>query len=537
MVAGEGSLDVNEREPLGYPHVSNLAVFVKTDGYFDVLDKIYALLPRTESDWTGSYIRTGTLPFLADERVGAKYSEYISGLGRTMQAETYQVRMASERHLRALLLSSLDAVFIHSEFSSSSMLSVDFECISINNVSQAFKHEILTVVSAIDSMLAVFQFDGTSSLILDYVWEPLVLKAVAINGEFLTTMDYPPEPYELGKTPAGTSFISLGAAPKFSHPSETGRVHVQFDQYAPLVEERLLEHTLPPKFNSTNHDRSLPTQPAVMGTPSGIAIAALRYVTSKKPSAMDDGGAEGYAVSPSEEFQFPDPSVVERKVRDYCLAVGHESGKWKGFAKAGYEIARIGDAELLTSAFCSALFTGFVTHDSRTTADGSVQFTVDVLLPARRSGKEGGFVPATTAWILSQSKPISLSTAYVSGVKGELNPTQSLTAASFQVPEILWNEVRGRALEYGLRVRGSEYQVRGWLWIASHQPCRMDFIDYIRAEVPVGITRRMGGNTYLQVVIPGMAVSGATQMYGTLRQAQILLGIGGVHSRIGVYAD
>lgn len=517
---------------------SNLSVFMKIEGFFDILHLIYSKFPRTEPSWGGSYMRAGTLPYLSNERIGAAYSEYVHGEGRTMESQTYQVPMARERFLRSLLFDSLNLVFSSQEFTKSSMFShtVDFECISVSNVSLDLEREILETVASHHSALAICKFDDSNPLHLDYLWKPLVLKAIATDGDLLTALEYAPEEGELKRDATGRVYLFPDKSTSL-HPHATGQFYVFQDQYQPILEEYMLECPMPPKTIARGRDLHASEDVVFGSTPSGVAIQSLRHRTYKKPSSVDVPDAVGYTVSPPDKFQFPDPQIIEKKVRDYCLAVGHESGKWKGFAGAGYCLYRTGDVELLANSLCSALYNDFAPYETRTTADGSLQFTVDILLPARRRGEEGGFVPVTTAWFFSESKAVRLATAYVSGSKGPLNATQSLPRAAFEEPEVLWKEVCSRAREYGLKVRGREYQAAGWLWIGVDQPQRADFVDYIRTQRFAGVVSNIDGKKYLQVGLPGIAIAGLTQMYGTLRQAQVLLGIAGVHCRIEVRGD
>lgn len=500
-----------------------LALFVNTRRYFKVLDALFRAIKAEPSGAPSMYLRAGTIPYLGTETVGAVYTEYKTDIGRRRTAEAVQPPVARERHLRSQLYASLRPLYQSPGFNEDSLLTTDFECISLSSVPRSLELSILSDPVVLEAAHLISRFDPSDTLQFAYLWQRLTLRGLVLDGKLLKPLE--DDPVEIGIDPNGRTYL----VPPFLQPDDSfasGWFHVVSDQDRPAVEHGFLEASFPnivgkpvlKKLQLFGH------------TPARNALRYLETTTRRKPSAVDSASMPGHTTSPPPALQFPDPETVLLKVRDYCLAKGRPENKWQGFATAGYEGHRKEDASLLAFALCSTLLQDYVPYDVRTTADGSTQFSVDVLLPSRR----GGYTAVLTSWHFAENKGVSLSTAYVSKTLAPCNPTQTLIEASFSQPSVLWREVWGRSNRYGEMVRGDETQAMGWLWVPLKDPFSRAFVEYARSINQTGIVRRRQGLTYHQILRPGPAVLGETQMHGTLRQAQALLGIAGINSRIEV---
>lgn len=500
-----------------------LTIFVKTSGYFHVMEAILKAIHAEAPRDLATFVRAGTLPFHGNETVAATYSAYVENVGRTLTSEAFQPPMARERKLRSRIFQNLVVLLSAPGFSNESMLKVDFECISFSNVSAEFLEVLITNLSISNAVLLIARFDPNDPLQYTYLWNSLPLRLLVLQDRLLLKpLDYPPDEVR----------FTMSGRPTFTRPGHldhdqfaAGTFHVLGDEDRPAIEESFTDFTLPDVIPEPRKVR----QAYFLPTPTRRALQFLERTTTRRPSVVDSAENPAHTISADAYFQFPDPENVRQKVKDYCLS--RKNTKWGGFALAGYDDSRFGDAELLTHSLCSALYGQFEAYDVRTTADGTTQFSANVLLPSRR----GGYVMVMTAWHFSQTKSLSLATAFVSKDLASCNPTQTLKAASLESAEKLWAEITERACRYGELVSADEEQVRGWLWVEIESSKSRPLLKQVSQNGDAGVMRRLEGKRHRQVLLPGPSVLGVTQMVGALRQAQILLGISGIRSKIEIY--
>ena len=261
--------------------------------------------------------------------------------------------------------------------------------------------------------------------------------------------------------------------------------------------------------------------------PSSQAVAKLRAGTTRI-SGQDDGTASTRFVLAPIGYRYPDPMSQIDKIVRYCLSKSHVDRKWEGFGLAGYDDARSGDSHLLAAALCSSLLLDPAIEDARTTADGKLQFGVNLALP----GRWGRYWPTTTSWIVTSADSPRLATAFVSSGAGgrELAPTLALPACVDDDFSALASHVEVESERYARERYSDGRAAVGWLWIRHDHARSAEFARWLRqsGDAPLGpFTRRRLGGKVTQWPMNGF--DGASTE-ARLAMAQCLLLLAGVRA-------
>ncbi|RBY90642.1 hypothetical protein [Blastococcus sp. TF02A-26] len=494
--------------------------------YVDARERLLTFLQAQRRIEIHARVRGGTITTTTDRVVAATYSAYAETEGRRLVSQTLGVAADEEVRRRRDLLDSLE---IHREDEFSLDLgdpTQTLDCISVSALPDVAYTELADDLLTGGLVVAAASWVHYAELPRLYLWDRLPLTAVLSSGVLLTSVEDGPEGF--GEDENGRIFVIPASSPTAHDPTRG-----QFYEFGDIIAEKRfsgvpLPADLPAARRrdlSPSHDRQL--------SPVQTALAALGTTKTRRISPRDDQSRAGWTRLPPTALQFPSFDRVVEKVRTYCLDPGQADQKWSGFASAGYLLGRTGDAELLSHLLCGALLGPFEPRDTRVTADGAVQFGVNVLLPRR----DRGYATATTAWFAKEDQPLSLGTAFVSSVTGSCAKGPTLTSAAMDGDwRALLHEVTHLSLGYGRSIQDSPMSAKGHLVISHGDPTSRSFALWARRNTSFTTSARVAGRPVTLLVLP-VGILGESLVHGVYVMAVTLLGLAGVKARAVVVLD
>lgn len=355
-------------------------------------------------------------------------------------------------------------------------------------------------------------FDATDAFSRLYLWDSLPLYAAADSGTWFERLQDSPE---FGWPPSDDASFFVSE----SYAREPKRAVL----FASFGDEIFFERGA----RSTKFPRDLPPIGKLSEPPLDPSLRAAKFVgrqpTTRISSQDDPSVGTQYDVAPI-GLRYPDPMAVVNKIERYCLAPGHSDGKWNGFAVAGYESSRADDAYLLAASISSSLLFEPLMDDLRTTADGGLQFGVDVALPSRR----GGLARVTTSWILTSSKSPWLGTAFVTAPRGApLAKTLTVPAGIEHDFSAVATWVKDESAAFAADRFSDGGAAFGWLWVRHDHDRSAEFARWLRRNGEgSGIFRRarLGGRV-TQWSLSGNDGSSTEARLAFAQTALLILGI------------
>lgn len=499
--------------------------FFIRDTYADAREELLTTLQSQRWIGTHARIKGGTIMTTAGRVVAATYSKYAETVGRRVTSQTVSVAIDEEVRRRADLIGSL-AVHREDEFALNLADPIrTLDCISVSDLPES------AYVALADELLTNGLVEAAASWACDaelprlYLWDRLPLTAVLSAGVLLTSVEDGPAGF--GEDEHGRPFV-IPASPLTGRDQARG----QFYEYGGIIpEKRFAGLFLPTDLPTARRDSSTVQHRQL--SPVLTALRALGDTSTRRISPRDDRSVPGWTRLPPTAQQFPDFERVLGKVRTYCLNPTQTDRKWGGFASAGYSLARRGDAELLSHLLCGALLGPFEPRDTRVTADGAVQFSVNVLLPRR----DRGYATVTTAWFAKADQPLSLGTAFISAVTGSCARGPVLTGAAMDGDwNVLLDEVTRLSSDYGRSIRDSPLSAKGHLVISHDNPRSRSFALWARRNAASTTSTRVANRPVTLLVLP-LGILGESLIYGAYRMAVTLLGFAGVDARAVVVLD
>lgn len=498
-----------------------LAFFIDGENWWEVKDRALGLLRQDPT--VHARVRAGAVLPSGDDTTSVSYSEHRGSTGRRMLRHT---RRAASGREAALLHRLIETVKIEagSKPRPSDLLLSPYDCLSIGPLTPAQANSLIADEKLRSGARLLLQFDPNSAIHRLYLWDRLIFKAFVSDGRIYEEYEDTPE-----------VFSDIENQVFFEVDTEyqrEGRTDGYFWTFGDLVayEHGLVPPPLPDDFPK------LPLRIKEL-TARSPTVRVARSMPSDGPlriSAIDDGERPAVAAMPGPEKQFPDPSVVVRKVEDYCLSPRFD--KHIGFAVAGYAKWRADDGYVLSSMLCSALLNEFPVLDPRVNADGSVQFSVPIALPKRL----GGYARVLSSWYFTESHEPRLATAYVvdSDAFAEVAIPIALPRAGAGNHVDLAQEVVHNALEFSASHKADGMWAAGGLWIRHDHPASKAFAASLRAgpdsRARAGYTRReLGG----PVTLWALGSGDTTEMEARLRYVQASLGMLGIRSHVELRID
>jgi hypothetical protein len=406
-----------------------------------------------------------------------------------------------------------------------------YECLVLSGITVDELLRALDSAKAKEPPAAAVSFSCDSQLPMKYLWRYLPLRYLITGGYVLERsqwsivdldFDYRDDVIE------NQDWVNV------SRPWKYKGMFLNLDDNDKYIylERRVRELDIPEDLRPARPTGASEVVARKVGPPTEIVLSRIPWSVSKL-SKLDDPRSRAFHQTAQEPLdQWPNPEQVKKKIISYCLNREHKERKWIGFAKIGYTSDRVDDVEYLTYALCSAILDlSLEPYDIRASADGTLEFVVDVLLPSRLGPKR-----VTTAWNAQNGKRIALSSAYVSSGKKPMSEVilipESATEGGW---EDFHNWMSGRAAAYGKAVASSPYQATGLLWVphAASETARR-FALWSRRTGHASSQRfrkkTAGGDCTLLSI--GFPITGVTEVVGALIMAQVCLGLRGIKSII-----
>lgn len=368
-----------------------------------VLD--WLTLHRTAS----SRMHGGLVVTRTTQIVEVNQSSYVEGEGRHVQSSRRGTRQGLEYRGLMSAIASIEAAPGYSLPTPRDLVWSPFEVLVFSDVPTSIWLRMKRSRFLRRRLVLLGAFEPTDIFCRRYLWDHLPLYAAVGSGIWFEMLQDSPE---FGWPPSDDQTFRVDPT-YFREPKRS----VLFASFGPEVyfERNAATSTFPSDLPLIEEESDSPRDP------SSAALHLLGFEPTTRISSQDDPAAGTHFVLAEIGLRYPDPMLQVDKILRYCLDPAHAERKWVGFASAGYELARPDDAYLLAAALNSALLFEPRFDDLRTTADGGLQFGVNLALPARG----GGFASSTTSWLLTATGSPRLSTAFISGraARGELAGT------------------------------------------------------------------------------------------------------------------
>lgn len=336
------------------------------------------------------------------QTIEVSQGSYVKGEGRRVKSSRQGVRQGLELKWLLSAIASLEPASGYSLPTPRDLVWSPFEVLVFSSVPTSIWNRMQRSRFLRRRLALLGTFGPTDVFCRRYLWDHLPLYAAAGSGVWFEMLqdspdfDWPSEPLTFRVDPG------YFREPRRSVLFAAYDDEVYFERDAPGDS---FPEDLPP---IDDDEEESPRDP------SSDALHRIGRESTTRISTKDDPTVvTKFSLAPI-GLRYPDPMAQLDKIERYCLDVSHAEQKWVGFASAGYEEVRADDPHLLAATLCSALLFEPRFDDLRTTADGRLQFGVNIALPTRA----GGFVAATTSWLLTSSNSPRLGTAFVTGSPG-----------------------------------------------------------------------------------------------------------------------
>jgi hypothetical protein len=406
------------------------------------------------------------------------------------------------------------------------------EAVSFSSIDGATLQALVELPDFRPHVIAAGHFDPTEPVQFCQLWSLLVPDAIVTGGRILEAIEDVPTFLadwttltEVGQlTPGDGAFYEL-----------LGDVYVDEGSTDCAIPLPLVA----PKPVSTHE------------TAIAIAMARAGLITGRRISTQDRPDVEATVSRSFAFYEFPNPNVVEMKVRDFLLNRRHPKARWRDLADRGY--FDHGDGGLILASTLASVFHGsFETWDVRPTADAALQFTVPVILPSAHAP-----LPLITSWTYRDGPapgssnlhddPTStaryglwLSTAHVDRSCEEY---AAPAIVPFEPTTCDWNElvtfVEAEARSACTRFAADGVSAVGFLWVPRGVGRQAEFFRWIRLNRDVRTHRRRayGGSVALYSLVSLRTYESETGVSTAMRLAQTLLGMVGIRSHVSVHFD
>ncbi|MEU4523454.1 hypothetical protein AB0F52_32670 [Amycolatopsis sp. NPDC024027] len=497
---------------------NTLEVFENALGALVELDDLKALSCRVKAGYVGNLIR----------RVSRV--EYTAANDKVRRRDRWQeeVPYAAEEAERKALVSALTFHVGAPQLLWSPRSA--YECLVLNGVTIVELLRALDYSKPKEPPVAVVSFSGNSQMPMRYLWRYLPLRYLITGGYILERSQWSIVDLDFDY---GEEVVENQDWANVSRPWKHKGMFLELDDDRYIyLERQVSELDIPEDLRVARPIEPSEEISSRPGPPTEIVLGRIPWKTSKV-SKLDDPGSKAFHKTSQEPLdQWPDPEQVKKKIILYCLNREHKERKWIGFAKVGYMSERVEDVEYLTYALCSAILDlSLAPYDIRASADGTLEFAIDVLLPSRFGPKR-----VTTAWNAQNGKRVALSSAYVSSGRKPLSEAILIPEHAAEGDwESFYNWMSGRASVYGKAVASSPYQATGLLWIphAASDTARAFALWSRRSghASPQRFRRKAAGG-YCTLLSIGFPITGVTEVVGALIMAQVCLGLRGIKSII-----
>lgn len=497
----------------GESHVGPVVLVMPSSQFRLVRWRILTWLQLDRS--ASSRMHSGIVVPRSDEVLEVSQGPYAVATGRRIESSKQAVRPGVEYRDVFTALESIDVEPGYRRPTVAEVLLSRVEVLTFSSIPQPVWDRMRKSRFLRRRLLLLGTFELTNAHARTYLWNQLPLTAAIGAGVWFERIQDSPD-YGW-PTPQDSSFrVDDSYAREPSHA-------VLFDDYG---DETYFERGA----SGDSFPAPLPYVASLddpLKDPSSQAIDKLRKGTTRISGQDDASAATRFALAPIGQ-RYPDPMSQIEKITRYCLSTSHVARKWEGFYSAGYEAARPGDIHLLAASLCSALLLHPQIEDARTTADGKLQFGVNLALP----GRWGGYWPTTTSWLLAPADSPRLATAYVSSKAGtdELSPTLILPAGVEADYSSLASHVHTESARYAGERSSDGGSAFGWLWIRHDHPRSAEFARWLRRSGEGSsrtFTRRRLGGRVTQWPLNG---SDGASTEARLAMAQCLLLLADVRS-------
>ncbi len=486
-------------------------------------------------------IRAGQIMSTNRMLSSATYSPFVPDEGRSLKSYGQGPRVAVEHDLEQLLKMALRTPVTGDDpedpYASESSQILRNDTLSFSSIHEWTLEAFVDLPEVRPHLVAYGPFDPDDSALKVLLWDQLVPVVVLSRGRILEHLEDEPE-FDL------STEVPTLLNPTPNHLGQA--IFYESDDHV-FVDERALGWEIPPPLAES-------VRTVEYDSPVGTIMSRSLFSTTTRLSPVDDPDAPA-SVSRSLYFhEFPNPNVVESKVKSYLLAEAQPEQKWLAFADHGF-VDRGDTALVLASLFSSVFFSDFVANEVRPTADGALQFTVPVLLKSHR-----GYLPLATSWVYRDSGDslktadlgdgdvrgpklaagVWLSTAYPdrnhdSHATPLGTPFNALTSDWAGLDEY----VEQAAKSVASRMRANAYSTSGWLWIPRGTGRQRAFYEHTRSHHRGSSYSRkhLGGQVTALDPLRGLRTGGESEVSSALRLAQVILGIAGIRSHAQLHFD
>jgi hypothetical protein len=410
-------------------------------------------------------------------------STFVAGHGRRTERSTEGIRPGLEYQNLLAAIEALDGVVGYPRPTPRDLLRSSLEVIVFSSVPVRVWNRMRRSGFLQRRLSFMGTFDPGDALCRAYFWNNLPLYAAVGPGAWYELLQESPE---FGWPPSDDGSFTVDA----DYIREPKRAILFSDFGSRVFFERGVQVSnfpddLPPVASPNR----------TQGDPSSRALDVLGAEPTTRLSPRDDPSIRTRFVLAPIGLRYPDPMEILPKVELYCLARNQADAKWKGFASAGYELARGDDSHLLAASLASSLLFTPTLQDVRTTADGHLQFGVDIALPTRR----GGYAPVTTSWLLSATKSPRLGTAFVSG-----SANRAALANTLKVPVGIYEDfaavtdwIDSSSGDFARDRYSDGGAAFGWVWVRHDHARSAEFAAWLRrhrsASSSTFTRKRFGG--------------------------------------------
>ena len=355
-------------------------------------------LDRTAS----SRMHGGLVVTRTTQIVEVSQSSYVRGIGRRVETSRRGIQRGLENRGLMSAIASIEAAPGYSLPTPRDLVWSPFEVLIFSSVPSLIWSRMKKSRFLRRRLVLLGTFDSTDAYCRRYLWDHLPLYAAAGSGIWFEMLQDSPD---FGWPASNNETFRVDPnhfrEPKRSVLFSSFNRELYFERGAPSA---AFPEDLPP----IEEEDEPPCDP------SSQALRLLGLKPTTRISAQDNPSAGTHFELAQIGLRYPDPMMQLDKIQRYCLNISHAERKRVGFASAGYESWRADDSYLSAASLSSALLFEPSFDDLRTTADGGLQFGVNVALPTRA----GGLEPLTTSWLLTSAESPQLSTAFINRTAG-----------------------------------------------------------------------------------------------------------------------
>lgn len=495
--------------------------------------------PRPESAPLRTRVRVGSV--LTDTSTVSRmtYGEHKAGVGRGLQRRTERPKMLVELERDARLTAALTMVTKPREATPrrpgawANFRILGWDALSFSSIDSRTLQALVDLPQFRSRVIAAGHFDPTDWVQFHLLWTCLLPHAIVTDGRILEAIEEEPTFLDDWTTLTDIGGLTFG--------------HGAFYELMDLVyvDELAADCAIPlplagPKAIPLEND-----------TPVALAMSHAGLVTGPRISTQDQADAHATVSRSFAFYEYPDPNVLERKVRDFLLNPRHSKARWRDFADCGY-LDQGDGALVLASTLASVLHGPFLPLDARPTADAALQFSVAVLLSSAQIA-----LPLTTSWVYRDGPPptstdlddlgsptadhgLWLATAHVDRKHDEYALPR---VAPFDPITRDWNdlisfvEAEARSACTALAVDAAS--TAGFLWVPRGSGRQNEFFNWIRTNrrAQTYWRRAYGGPVLLYSLNSLGRHEGETGVSAAIRLAQALLGMVGLRSYVSLHFD